>query len=146
MYGKYLFHEIILENSKKIKEVVDQALKASRAVVSVLITGETGTGKEVFAHFIHKSGPRSDKPFVAINCGAIQATVLESELFGYEAGAFTGAEKRKHGLMEVADDGILFLDEISSMFSSSLSRSITTSPESPFPEKSPFESEVCIVR
>ena len=60
-------------------------------------------------------GPRANKPFIAINCAAIQSTVLESELFGYEAGAFTGAQKRKHGLMEVADEGILFLDEISSM-------------------------------
>ncbi len=60
-------------------------------------------------------GPRANKPFIAINCAAIQSTMLESELFGYEAGAFTGAEKRKNGLMEVADGGILFLDEISSM-------------------------------
>jgi len=60
-------------------------------------------------------GPREDKPFIAVNCAAIQSTVLESELFGYDAGAFTGAEKRKHGLMEVADEGILFLDEIASM-------------------------------
>jgi transcriptional regulator with PAS, ATPase and Fis domain len=81
----------------------------------VLITGETGTGKEVLANFIHRMGPRANKPFIAINCAAIQSTVLESELFGYEAGAFTGAEKRKPGLMEVADGGILFLDEISSM-------------------------------
>ncbi|MCP4360927.1 MAG: sigma-54-dependent Fis family transcriptional regulator, partial [Chloroflexi bacterium] len=64
---------------------------------------------------VHKAGPRANKPYIAINCAAIQSTVLESELFGYEAGAFTGADKRKHGLMEVADDGILFLDEISSM-------------------------------
>ena len=62
-----------------------------------------------------KMGPRSNKPYIAINCAAIQSTVLESELFGYEAGAFTGADKRKYGLMEVADGGILFLDEISSM-------------------------------
>jgi len=81
----------------------------------VLITGETGTGKEVLARFIHQSGPRSNKPFIAINCAAIQNTMLESELFGYEAGAFTGADRRKHGLMEVADGGVLFLDEISSM-------------------------------
>jgi transcriptional regulator with PAS, ATPase and Fis domain len=80
-----------------------------------LITGETGTGKEVLANAIHKMGPRANKPFVAINCAAIQSTVLESELFGYEAGAFTGADKRKHGLMEVADGGVLFLDEIASM-------------------------------
>jgi transcriptional regulator with PAS, ATPase and Fis domain len=81
----------------------------------MLITGETGTGKEVLARAIHKMGPREKKPFIPINCAAIQSTMLESELFGHEAGAFTGAQKRKHGLMEVADEGILFLDEISSM-------------------------------
>jgi len=69
----------------------------------------------VLANFIHRSGARAGKPFIAINCAAIQNTMLESELFGYEAGAFTSAEKRKHGLMETADGGILFLDEISSM-------------------------------
>jgi two-component system, NtrC family, response regulator AtoC len=69
----------------------------------------------VLANFIHRTGIRAGKPFIAINCAAIQNTMLESELFGYEAGAFTGAERRKHGLMEVADGGMLFLDEISSM-------------------------------
>ena len=83
--------------------------------VSVLITGETGTGKEVLASAIHQMGARASKPFIAINCAAIQSTVLESELFGYESGAFTGADKRKHGLMEVAEGGVLFLDEISWM-------------------------------
>ncbi len=95
--------------------VLHQAQRAAAASVSVLITGETGTGKEVLANAIHQGGPRANKPFIAINCAAIQSTVLESELFGYEAGAFTSAEKRKLGLMEVADQGILFLDEISSM-------------------------------
>ena len=95
--------------------VLHQAQRAAAASVSVLITGETGTGKEVLANAIHQMGPRANKPFIAINCAAIQSTVLESELFGYEAGAFTSAEKRKLGLMEIADQGILFLDEISSM-------------------------------
>ncbi|RMF50369.1 MAG: sigma-54-dependent Fis family transcriptional regulator [Anaerolineae bacterium] len=98
-----------------MKRLLGQAQRAAQASVSVLITGETGTGKEVLARAIHQMGPRANKPFIAINCAAIQSTVLESELFGYEAGAFTGAEKRKAGLMEVADGGILFLDEISSM-------------------------------
>jgi DNA-binding NtrC family response regulator len=105
----------IVGKSEAMKAVVNQAKRAAQASVSVLITGETGTGKEVLANYIHKSGPRSEKPFIAVNCAAIQPTVLESELFGYEAGAFTGADRRKHGLMEVADGGILFLDEISSM-------------------------------
>ena len=105
----------IVGQSKSFQQVLSQAQRAAAASVSVLITGETGTGKEVLAKFIHQSGPRANKPFIAINCAAIQNTMLESELFGYEAGAFTGAERRKHGLMEVADGGVLFLDEISSM-------------------------------
>jgi two-component system response regulator AtoC len=101
--------------SAAMKNVLTQALKASQAQVSVLITGETGTGKDVLANYIHKNGPRANKSMVAINCAAIQSTVLESELFGYEAGAFTGADRRKIGLMEIAEATILFLDEISSM-------------------------------
>jgi two-component system response regulator AtoC len=107
--------DFVVGKGPKMKAVLDQARRAAAASVSVLITGETGTGKEVLAKAIHTMGPRANKPFIAINCAAIQSTVLESELFGYEVGAFTGAEKRKHGLMEVADEGILFLDEISSM-------------------------------
>lgn len=105
----------IAGKSPAMQLVLTQAQRAASASVSVLVTGETGTGKEVLAKFIHQSGPRAKKPFVDINCAAIQSTVLESELFGYEAGAFTGAERRKIGLMEVAEGGILFLDEISSM-------------------------------
>ncbi len=107
--------DFIVGQSEKMKKVVEYAHRAAQASVSVLITGETGTGKEVLAQFIHKSGPRSNKQFVAINCAAIQPTVLESELFGYEKGAFTSADTRKHGLMEIADGGVLFLDEISKM-------------------------------
>ena len=107
--------DFIIGSSNEMKLVVDQALRSANTSVSVLITGETGTGKEVLAKFIHQAGPKKQKPFIAINCAAIQPTVLESELFGYEKGAFTGAENRKHGLMEIADEGILFLDEISSM-------------------------------
>jgi transcriptional regulator with PAS, ATPase and Fis domain len=105
----------VVGQSPKMKSLIQAAQRASQASVSVLITGETGTGKEVLARAIHQGGPRANKSFVAINCAAIQSTMLESELFGYEAGAFTGAQKRKHGLMEVADEGVLFLDEISSM-------------------------------
>jgi DNA-binding NtrC family response regulator len=105
----------IVGKSEKMKTVIEHALRAAQASVSVLITGETGTGKEVLAQVIHRTGPRSSKQFVAINCAAIQPTVLESELFGHEKGAFTGADVRKHGLMEIADSGVLFLDEISKM-------------------------------
>ena len=107
--------DFVVGKSPAMQVLLHQAQRAAAASVSVLITGETGTGKEVLANAIHKMGPRASKPFIAVNSAAIQNTVLESELFGYEAGAFTGAEKRKHGLMEVADGGILFLDEISSM-------------------------------
>ncbi len=107
--------DFVVGKSKAMQQVVAQAQRAASASVSVLITGETGTGKEVLADFIHNSSSRAGKPFVAINCAAIQNTMLESELFGYEAGAFTGADKRKIGLMEIADNGILFMDEISSM-------------------------------
>ena len=98
-----------------VKKMMEAAIKAGQMQASVLITGETGVGKDVLAQYVHASGPRANKPYIAINCAAIQSTVLESELFGYEAGAFTSAEKRKYGLMEVADGGVLFLDEISSM-------------------------------
>lgn len=107
--------DFVVGSSPEMRLVLDQAQRAAQASVSVLITGETGTGKEVLANAIHQMGPRRSKPFIAINCAAIQSTMLESELFGHEAGAFTGADRRKHGLMEIADGGILFLDEISSM-------------------------------
>lgn len=105
----------IMGNYPAVKEAYTQAERAAQASVSVLITGETGTGKEVLAKTIHKMGPRASKPFIAFNCAAVQNTMIESELFGHEAGAFTSADKRKPGLLEVADSGILFLDEISSM-------------------------------
>jgi two-component system, NtrC family, response regulator AtoC len=107
--------DFIVGKTKYMQVLMDHARRAALAEVSILITGETGTGKEVLARAIHMMGPRSKKTSVPINCAAIQNTVLESELFGYEAGAFTGADKRKIGLMEVADGTILFLDEISSM-------------------------------
>ena len=108
--------KFIVGKHPRMQSIIDLGQRAAEASVSVLITGESGTGKEVLATYIHQVGPRQDKPFIAINCAAIANTLLESELFGHEANAFTGASnKRKHGLMEVADGGILFLDEISSM-------------------------------
>ena len=101
--------------SSAMRTVLDQAERAAKASASILITGETGTGKEVLAQAIHRMGPRADKPFIWINCAAIPVNTIESELFGHEAGAFTGADKKKQGLMEIADTGVLFLDEISSM-------------------------------
>lgn len=105
----------IVIKASKMKEIIKKAHRVAQTSTSVLIAGETGTGKEVIARAIHQMGPRAEKPFIDINCAAVQDTMLESELFGHEAGAFTGAQKKKMGLMEVADEGILFLDEISSM-------------------------------
>lgn len=107
--------DFVLGQSEAMKLLLGQAERIAQTSVSVLISGETGTGKEVMAKAIHRMGTRKDKPFIDINCAAIPASTIESELFGHEAGAFTGADKRKPGLMEVANDGILFLDEISSM-------------------------------
>jgi two-component system, NtrC family, response regulator AtoC len=108
--------KFIIGKHPRMQALIDLAQRAAEASVSILITGESGTGKEVMANFIHQVGPRNQKPFIAINCAAIANTLIESELFGHEANAFTGASnKRKNGLMEVADGGILFLDEISSM-------------------------------
>lgn len=108
-------YDFVIGNSSIMQSLYEQAKRAAATSVSVLITGETGTGKEILARMIHQSGPRAHKPYVGIDSGAIQTTMYESELFGYEAGAFTSAQKRKHGLLEIADGGILFLDEISSM-------------------------------
>lgn len=107
--------EFVEGNNKRMKRVFQDAARAARAGVSVLIYGETGSGKEIIAKYIHKNGSRASKPMVAINCAAISPTVLESELFGHEAGSFTGATSKTQGLFEQADGGILFLDEISSM-------------------------------
>ncbi|MEL4382843.1 sigma 54-interacting transcriptional regulator, partial [Shewanella algae] len=82
---------------------------------NVLLLGATGTGKEVFAQSIHESSPRRGKPFVGVNCSALGKDLLESELFGYKAGAFTGAVKDKRGLLEEANGGTIFLDEIGEM-------------------------------
>ncbi|PKN84447.1 MAG: hypothetical protein CVU46_14080, partial [Chloroflexi bacterium HGW-Chloroflexi-8] len=101
--------------NKKMQEIYSFAQRAAMTSSPVLITGETGVGKDILAQYIFNSGNRSSKTYVPINCAAIQSTMLESELFGHEAHSFTGADKRKHGLMETADGGILFLDEISSM-------------------------------
>lgn len=106
----------IIGKNPGMQTVIDHATRAAERSVRVLISGESGTGKEVLAKFIHKIGSRSSRPFIDLNCAAIQDTMLESELFGHEAKSFTGADdKKKIGLMEVADTGILFLDEISSM-------------------------------
>jgi DNA-binding NtrC family response regulator len=105
----------IAGTSVEIRELVDIAMQVSATDLSVLITGESGTGKEVFAQAIHGAGARAGKPFVAVNCGAIPETLLESELFGHERGAFTGAHESRKGFFEQADKGTIFLDEIGEM-------------------------------
>ena len=98
---------------QKVFKFIDQVAESPRT--SVLIHGETGTGKELVVKAIHYNSSRADKPFIEINCSAFQSTLLESELFGYEPGAFTGAKNRKKGLLELADGGSFFLDEIGEM-------------------------------
>jgi two-component system response regulator AtoC len=103
----------IVGGSARLREAVQMARMVARARLStVLLVGETGTGKELFARGIHCEGANAAAPFVAVNCAAIPELLLESELFGHEAGAFTGAQFRKQGLMEVAGRGTLFLDEV----------------------------------
>ena len=105
----------IVGKSSALSDVVSQARKVAATDVSVLINGETGTGKEVFAQAIHSASGRRGEAFLALNCSAFSRELLESELFGYKAGAFTGAVKDKKGLLEEANHGTIFLDEIGEM-------------------------------
>lgn len=105
----------ILGQSKPILAAIDLARRVAPTDTTVLLLGETGTGKEVFAQAIHYESPRKLKPFVALNCSGFNPDLLESELFGYKQGAFTGAQKDKKGLLQEANEGTLFLDEIGEM-------------------------------
>ena len=112
--SKFSF-EGIIGFSKSIKEAIELARKVAPTDTTVLLTGETGTGKEVFANAIHQNSTRKNKNFVAINCSAFSHDLLESEMFGHAAGAFTGAIKDKKGLFEEANNGTIFLDEVGEM-------------------------------
>ncbi|TWI81314.1 DNA-binding NtrC family response regulator [Lacibacter cauensis] len=111
---KYSFNSI-LGQSKQIKAAIDAATKVASTDATVLLNGETGTGKEVFAQAIHTNSSRSNQTFIAVNCAAFSKELLENELFGHKAGAFTGAVKDSKGIFEEADKGTVFLDEIGEM-------------------------------
>lgn len=105
----------IIGESEALKKVISDALKVSNSKTSTMILGESGAGKEMLARLIHRAGPRRAKPMILLNCAALPETLLETELFGHEKGAFTGALNRKIGKFEMADGGTLFLDEIGEM-------------------------------
>ncbi|MFQ5633405.1 MAG: sigma-54 interaction domain-containing protein, partial [bacterium] len=109
------FHYPLVSRSPEIKEIFKLIKKVSKSNASILIQGETGTGKELIASLIQFISDRSDKPFVKVNCAALPESLLESELFGHEKGAFTGAIQTRIGKFEQADGGTLFLDEIGDM-------------------------------
>src|SRR5678816_1941509 len=99
----------------RMREVYRLAEKAAAREINVLILGETGVGKEILAQTIHRASKRADRPFLSLNCGGVSETLRESELFGYERGAFTDAKVAKPGLLEMAEGGTVFLDEIGEM-------------------------------
>jgi len=113
--GGYATFEHIVGSSDALQQVLDQVRTVAPTDCTVLIEGETGTGKELIAHAIHMQSPRKDRPFVKLNCAAIPSELLESELFGHDKGAFTGAIAHRAGRFEAADGGTLFLDEIGDM-------------------------------
>jgi Nif-specific regulatory protein len=108
-------YKTLIVESSGMREVVETLRKAARSNSTILLLGESGVGKEILARSIHSWSPRGNKPFIAVNCVALSEQLLESELFGHEKGAFTGAHQQKKGLLEVAQGGTIFLDEIGDM-------------------------------
>jgi Nif-specific regulatory protein len=108
---RYDFSNLI-GNSGPIRRVYEQVTQVASTNTTVMLRGESGTGKELIAHAIHYNSPRKNCPFIKVNCAALPETLIESELFGYEKGAFTGAQSQKKGRFELAEGGTLFLDEI----------------------------------
>ncbi len=105
----------VLGSNPKVNRIARHVERAADVECTVLVSGETGTGKELWARLLHRLGPRRDKPFVPVNCAALTATLAESQLFGHEKGAFTGAAGRSLGVFRAADGGIVFLDEVGEM-------------------------------
>jgi two-component system, NtrC family, response regulator len=105
-------HEPIVVNCREMEKCISAAAEAATSDINVLITGETGTGKELLAHAIHRNSPRVDKNFVVVDCAALPETIVESVLFGHKKGSFTGADHDQEGLIQQADEGTLFLDEL----------------------------------
>ena len=144
---KYSFNTII-GKSKGIEQVIDLAKKVAKTDSTVLLTGETGTGKEVFAQAIHENSNRVGKSFVALNCSTFSKEILESELFGHRQGAFTGALKDKKGFIEEANGGTLFLDEIGEMpieLQAKLLRVLETSEYIPVGDTTPKKSNFRLI-
>ncbi|MFC2088568.1 sigma 54-interacting transcriptional regulator, partial [Calditrichota bacterium] len=110
--SKIFTSNVIHAPDSKMTKIINMVTKISSDDIPILIFGETGTGKEMIAHLIHESSPRKENPFVAVNCGALSETLLDSELFGHEKGSFTGAHSQRRGRFELADGGTIFLDEI----------------------------------
>ncbi len=105
----------VLGSNPKVNRIARHVERAADVECTVLVSGETGTGKELWARLLHRLGPRRDKPFVPVNCAALTATLAESQLFGHEKGAFTGAAGRSLGVFRAAEGGIVFLDEVGEM-------------------------------
>jgi len=136
----------IIGSSPAMQQVLKLADRVSPTNATVLLTGETGTGKEVLAKYIHSSSPRADKAFVAVNCAALTETLLESELFGHEKGAFTGAVSQHQGRFELADEGTLFLDEIGEISSSTQVKLLRLLQERSFIRVGGTQTIACDVR
>jgi Nif-specific regulatory protein len=136
----------VVGNAPSIRAALRLARKVAPTRTSVLLTGQTGTGKEVMARALHSLSPRRDSPFVAVNCAALTETLLESELFGHEKGAFTGASEQRAGRFELAEGGTLFLDEIGEMGLSSQSRLLRVLQEREFVRVGGTQTLRCDVR
>lgn len=137
---------LIIGQSKAIRHVLDLCRKVAPSKATALVTGETGTGKELVSRCVHDWSDRAEKPFIALNCAALTETLLESELFGHEKGAFTGAVERKLGRFELADGGTLFLDELGEMNAATQVKLLRVLQEQQYVRVGGTQTMVCDVR